>query len=90
MVWLAGLRVEDLAMLKIVKVFLPAAWASALINDDWSGIEYYDPDEAAKAREWLATSGLSVLSCGEETFAEVYDGLITECLDYYCTPRSSD
>ena len=71
----------------IVNVTLPAAWASALVNNDWSGLEFYYPDEAAKAKAWQMESGLSVLSCGEESFIARFDGLLTECLEYYCTPR---
>lgn len=50
--------------MEIVTVVLPASWASALVNNDWSGLEYDDPDGAAKAKAWQMESGLSVLSCG--------------------------
>jgi hypothetical protein len=66
---------------------LPAQWASALVNNDWSGIEHYAPEDADQAKEWLANSGLSVLSCGEVPFFERYQGLLTECLDYYCVKK---
>lgn len=72
--------------MEIVTVVLPASWASALVNNDWSGLEYDDPDGAAKAKAWQADSGLSVLSCGEEEFVARYDGLLTMCLEYHCTP----
>lgn len=70
--------------MEIVTVVLPASWASALVNNDWSGLEFYDPDEAAKAKAWQMESGLSVLSAGEHTFHDWYDGLLTECLEYQC------
>lgn len=73
--------------MEIETVVLPASWATALVNDDWSGLEYYHPDEAAKARAWLRESGLSVLTCGEESFFARYEGILTECLEYQCTPK---
>jgi len=75
--------------MEIVTVVLPASWASALVNDDWSGLEYDDPDDAAKAKAWQMESGLSVLSCGEHTFPDWYDGLLTECLEYQCVAKRS-
>ena len=33
---------------------LPAAWASALVNRDWSGLDFYDPESAKEAPQWLA------------------------------------
>lgn len=74
--------------MEIVTVTLPAHWASALINDDWSGLEYAAPDEAAKAKAWQMESGLSVLSCGEQQFVARFDGVLTECLEYHCTPKT--
>lgn len=73
--------------MEIVTVVLPASWAPALVNNDWSGLEYDDPDGAAKAKAWQMESGLSVLSCGEESFIARYEGLLTECLEYVCTPK---
>jgi hypothetical protein len=73
--------------MEIVTVTLPAAWASALVNEDWSGLEYYHPDEALRAKAWQMESGLDVLSCGDQTFIARYDGLQTECLEYQCTPK---
>jgi hypothetical protein len=70
---------------EIITVTLPAYWASALINGDWSGLEYAAPDEAVKAKAWQMESGLRVLSCGEEQFVARFDGLLTECLEYHCT-----
>ena len=71
-------------MIKVELVTLPALWASPLVNGDWSGIDYYYPDEAEKARAWLRNSGLSVLGCGQESFIANRDGVLTECLEYSC------
>jgi hypothetical protein len=35
-------------------ITLPAYWASALINDDYSGLEDHDPAEAARCRAVVA------------------------------------
>jgi len=72
--------------MEIVTVVLPASWASALVNNDWSGLEHDDPDGAAMAKAWQMESGLSVLSCGGEPFVHKFEGLLTECLEYQCTP----
>jgi len=74
-------------MLKIVTVTLPAAWASALINNDWSGLNFYDPDEAQRARDWLRESGLDVISCSDQSVMAQFDGVLTECLEYQCVKR---
>jgi hypothetical protein len=39
---------------------LPSHWASALINDDWTG---YDQDETAQIEDVLFRSGLSKYPC---------------------------
>ena len=39
---------------------LPSHWASALVNDDWSG---YDDEEIAQIRELLQFSGLDKYFC---------------------------
>lgn len=71
--------------MEIIDVVLPSYWASALINNDWSGLE---PDEAAKVKAWQRESGLVVLSCSDESFVARYEGLLTECLEYQCTPNT--
>lgn len=73
--------------MKIVTVTLPASWASAMVNEDWSGLEYDYPEEAQRAKDWLRESGLSVLSCGDHTFVERIDGILTECMEYQCVER---
>jgi len=70
----------------IINVTLPAYWASALINGDWSGLEFYDQDEAIRAKAWQLESGLHVLSCSETSFMARFEGVLTECLEYQCTP----
>jgi hypothetical protein len=70
----------------IINVTLPACWALALINGDWSGLEFYDPDEALRAKAWQLESGLHVLSCGEQAFMARFEGVLTECLEYQCAP----
>jgi len=71
----------------IVTVILPALWSSALVNNDWSGLKHYYPDEASKAKFWQIESGLDVLSCSEDSFSAEYAGMLTECLEYQCVPK---
>lgn len=57
---------------------LPACWASALINNDYSGL-----DEAEIYELEYETRALgSCLDCSEEVEITRYKGLITECLQY--------
>jgi len=55
-----------------------------------SGIDYYYPDDAKRLREWLETSGLEVVSCDDDTHFSMFDGVLTECITYYCTPKNAD
>lgn len=73
--------------MEIVNVVLPAAWACALLKDEWAKLERKDPAEAGRARVWLHNSGLTVLSCGSHPFIARYDGVLTQCLEYECAPR---
>jgi len=68
---------------------LPASWASALINNDFSGVDYYNPEEAKEIREWVKNSGLSVLSCSDEAQIVRLNGVLTECLEYYCVEKDA-
>jgi hypothetical protein len=70
-------------MMETISVTLPAVWASALVNNDWSGIEFFYPEEAERAKAWLH-EGLTVLSCSDEPFIAKYEGVVTECLEYQC------
>ncbi len=52
-------------------ITLPAAWASALINGDYSGFDYsneYEDDAArcAATEQNLADQGWSIVSCNDE------------------------
>lgn len=66
---------------------LPADWASALVNNDWSGLSFYQPEEAEKAKKWLSESGMNVVSCSETPYIGKINGITTECLDYYCVKK---
>ncbi len=64
---------------------LPAAWASALVNRDWSGLDFYDPESAKEARQWLAdNSELEVIYCDSEPYPGRYKGMITMVSNYIC------
>ena len=64
---------------------LPAHWASALINGDFSGL---DADDDAAVRYWLDTEpdiGGDALSCTDEPEFRAFhdaDGLACDCLTF--------
>lgn len=59
---------------------LPAYWASALINNDWSGLKEQEQNDL---HYWLADNGCpDFVSCSEESFINRFNGLITDCLEY--------
>lgn len=66
---------------------MPAHWASALINNDWSGLEY--AGDAQELRDYLQANPelCNPVSCGEESTLEWFDfspgvTLLTDCLEY--------
>jgi len=62
-----------------VKIDAPAYWASALINNDWSGLE---PGEQAQARQWLADEGIGrPVSCSAE-FIGRWNGQYCQLVSY--------
>ena len=64
---------------------LPAAWASALVKNDWSRLDFYEPESAQEARQWLEeNSELQVFYCDSEPYAARYKGTITMVSDYIC------
>lgn len=67
--------------MKTDTVVLPAYWASALINRDYTA---YSEQDRKEINEWIAENPQfgSALSCGEHTLMEQLDGLLTECLEF--------
>ena len=54
---------------EISTITLPAAWASAIINGDYSGLDYHDPAEAQRCRERVAElrgDGWDIVDCEDE------------------------
>lgn len=59
-------------MITVHTAIAPSAWASALINGDWSGIE--DPQEARAIRAWVARMGWGYpVSCEDAGFRRSHD-----------------
>lgn len=60
---------------------LPAHWASALINGDYSGLE---DDEEQEVLDWLDEHPYygECFSCSDETELADYSGMLTDCLTY--------
>lgn len=70
---------------------LPACWASALINDDYSGLEESD---ITALEAWRAANDKpDIVSCSEEAYFSRYHdalpqlGLACTCLNYTAITR---
>lgn len=62
---------------------LPALWASALIENDWSGLHYVFQDEAERLEKWLqVNNNLSAIAVSDESFTCWHDGKMTMCLEF--------
>ena len=66
---------------------LPAHWASALVNNDWSG---YEEAEAQAIRNWMQNNQPgNCLSCSESPlFAKTHDAMsespfAADCLEFF-------
>lgn len=58
-------------MLSTLTLVAPAAWASGLINDDWSGVDDW---EHAAALAWLEREGLDYpVDCSDSFFSWRHD-----------------
>ena len=70
--------------MNIKTIDLPAYWASALINNDWSGIE--DTDTAAELSAWIKANPLvNVVSCDDVPYIGRYRGVLCDMLTYSYT-----
>jgi len=61
----------------------PALWASAFVNGDLSGLDYYGPECVAEFEAWVtANPGRNVVDCSDEPHIGRWNGLQTELLTY--------
>jgi len=61
----------------------PALWASAFVNGDLTGLDYYGPDCVAEFEAWIAANpGRNVVDCSAEPHIGRWNGLQTELLTY--------
>jgi hypothetical protein len=73
----------DLPKLETATFDAPALWASALINGDLSGLDFYGPDCVAEFEAWVkANPGKNVVDCSNEAHIGRWNGLQTELLTY--------
>ena len=76
-------------MIKTVTYTLPSYWVSALINNDWSGLELDGDNAVAELTQWLRGNNQSrhnCLTCSDAAYASrAYEGLLCEVLDYTFT-----
>jgi hypothetical protein len=68
--------------IQTVEIDLPANWASALINGDYSGLS--DQDEI-ECNTWQKDNPhLSVINCADHSEIGLFDGLLCDVLKYHC------
>lgn len=86
----------DLPKLETSTFEAPALWASALVNGDLSGLDFYGPDCVAEFEAWTrANAGrLNVVDCSNEPHMGRWNGVQTELLTYttlgYDAPLPAD
>lgn len=69
----------------------PAHWASALVNGDLTGLDYYGPDCVAEFEAWVkANPGRNVVDCSNEPHVGRWNGLQTELLTYSTLEPAAD
>lgn len=61
---------------------MPATWASALINNDRSGLDHSGDGPEFDAYMRANPELRNPVLCGENTFNVFFNGLLTECLEY--------
>lgn len=63
------------------QVTAPAAWASAIVNHDYSGLS---KEETATLNNWLLDNGLSFVDCLDcsEEYTGRFNGLLCTVTDY--------
>ena len=69
-------------MVFIMKIITaPAHWASALINNDRSGLDHR---ERLDISQWLRDNdNPRIASCSEESYIGQFEGKLCEILNYY-------
>ena len=73
----------DLPKLETSTFEAPALWASAFVNGDLTGLDYYGPDCVAEFEAWVsANPGRNVVDCSDEPHIGRWNGLQTELLTY--------
>jgi hypothetical protein len=53
--------------IEVEKITLPAYWASALVNGDYSGLDVHESIRCSHALDELARDGWSVAACEDES-----------------------
>lgn len=68
--------------MKTETIIMPALWASAIINYDYSGL---CEDDVKELNNYLLNNSLSFkdcLMCSEDSYMVNFNGLATMCLEY--------
>lgn len=75
---------KNFKIMDLIKFDLPIYWASALINDDCSGL---DATEENEMNQWYMNNaaGLACIDVSEESYIGRFAGLITDMATYTFT-----
>lgn len=68
--------------MSITRIVAPAAWAFALVNDEWSGLSM---SEHMAVTAWCRSEGIqgkTIVSMVSEPFTDRFNGQITMCVEY--------
>jgi hypothetical protein len=86
MLRIVTIKVYIMTTIKHGTVDLPAYWASALVNGDYSGMT--DSMMVLAIHSWLdANPSLVIDGCNDESYIGRYDGLLCDMLTYSYTER---
>lgn len=75
---------------EVMTVTAPASWATALVNNDWSGLET-EPEDAAACRAWMAEQaedGWRVIDTARDEDGEGEEAWFSSSADLYGSPWS--
>jgi hypothetical protein len=72
---------QPLASLQVCELTFPACWASALVNNDYSGLDETESEACRAQVADMAAMGWSVVSVASDESGEAREPHFTRCFD---------
>jgi hypothetical protein len=72
-----------LNQLTVCDMTFPASWASALVNDDWSGLDYHESKACRAQVAELAAIGWHVVDVARDADGNANEPRFSRCFDLY-------